>query len=56
MWLIRRHTQLSSTEVGRLYGKDHSTVLHACTKVEKMLEADAGMRSIVQMIERNLLQ
>lgn len=56
MWLIRRHTQLSSTEVGRLYEKDHSTVLHACGKVEKQLEADAGLRSIVQMIERNLLR
>ena len=55
MWLIRRHTQLSSTEVGRLYDKDHSTVLHACGKVEKQLEQDAGLRSIVQMIERNLL-
>jgi chromosomal replication initiator protein len=56
MWLIRRHTQLSSPEIGRLFGKDHSTVLHACGKVDGQLEGDSGLRSIVQMIERNLIR
>ncbi len=39
MYLARKHTQLSSTEVGRLMGKDHTTVLLACQKISARLRA-----------------
>lgn len=42
MYLIRRHTNMSSSEVGRHMGnKNHATVLVACKKVEEMLRRDA---------------
>ena len=56
MWLIRKHTQLSSPEIGRMFGKDHSTVLHACGKIDGQIDNDGGLRSVVQVIERNLLR
>ncbi len=42
MFLIRRHTSLSYPEIGRLMGgKNHSTVLMAVQRVERLLERDA---------------
>ena len=41
MYLARKHTQMSSSEIGRLMGnKNHATVLVACKKIEDMLQRD----------------
>jgi len=41
MYLTRKHTNMSSSEVGRCMGnKNHATVLVACNKVEEMLRCD----------------
>ncbi len=42
MYLARKHTKMSSSEIGRLMGnKNHATVLVACKKVEDMVQRDA---------------
>ena len=41
MYLARKYTNLSSTEVGRFMGKDHTTVLLACQKIAARLKDDA---------------
>jgi chromosomal replication initiator protein len=42
MYLTRKHTNMSSSEVGRYMGnKNHATVLVACRNVEEMLACDA---------------
>ncbi len=42
MYLTRKHTNMSSSEVGRHMGnKNHATVLVACKKIEELLQADA---------------
>jgi chromosomal replication initiator protein len=42
MYLARKHTRLSSSEVGRLLGgKNHATVLLACKKVEDHIARNA---------------
>jgi len=44
MYLTRKHTKMSSSEVGRFMGnKNHATVLLACKKVEDMLQRDAEL-------------
>jgi len=41
MYLTRKHTNMSSSEVGRyMGGKNHATVLVACKKIEDMLTRD----------------
>jgi chromosomal replication initiator protein len=41
MYLTRKHTNMSSSEVGRYMGnKNHATVLVACKKIEEMLQRD----------------
>ncbi len=45
MFLTRKHTKMSSSEVGRVMGnKNHATVLLACRKVEQMIEKNADVR------------
>jgi chromosomal replication initiator protein len=42
MYLTRKHTNMSSSEVGRyMGGKNHATVLVACKKIEELLQRDA---------------
>lgn len=40
MYIARMHTQCSLPEIGRAFFRDHSTVMHACTKVGKDLKLD----------------
>jgi chromosomal replication initiator protein len=45
MYLARELTDLSYPEIGQSFGgRDHTTVLHACAKIEELKAADAGMR------------
>jgi chromosomal replication initiator protein len=44
MYLTRKHTKMSSSEVGRFMGnKNHATVLMACKKIEDMLKQNAEL-------------
>jgi len=44
MFLARKHTKMSSSEVGRLMGnKNHATVLVACKKVDDLIKRDADV-------------
>lgn len=55
MYLARKHTQLSFPEIGRAFGgRDHSTVIHACQKIEWLLATDKDTQSSVQAIESAL--
>jgi chromosomal replication initiator protein len=44
MYLARKHTRMSSSEIGRLLGnKNHATVLLACKNVEEQLQRNAEL-------------
>ncbi len=38
--IIRKRTSLSSTEIGQLFNRDHSTILYAVQKVEELLNQE----------------
>lgn len=42
MYLIRKMTNLSLPDIGREFGRDHSTVIHALNKVEKLIQAGSS--------------
>jgi chromosomal replication initiator protein len=55
MYLIRKYTGVGFKEIGHCFGgKDHTTILHACSKIEKGIEADPEIRDSVEKIQ-NLL-
>lgn len=39
MWEVKRKFNLAQTEIGRLFGRDHTTVLHAVRKVQTMIDS-----------------
>jgi chromosomal replication initiator protein len=55
MYLARRLTGLSLEQIGAYFGgRDHSTVLHACRKVEDAIDVDAGLSGAVRQIHAEL--
>jgi len=55
-FLSRQLTTMSYPEIGhRFGGKDHSTVITAVRKIDRLIKEDAAQRSIVKTIESHLL-
>jgi chromosomal replication initiator protein len=55
MYLARQLTDLSLEEIGAYFGgRDHSTVLHACQKVEQALADDAILCGAVRRLHADL--
>ncbi len=55
MYLVRKYGALGFKEIGQYFGgKDHTTVMHACNKVEEDIDRDPDMREAVEAIQ-NLL-
>jgi chromosomal replication initiator protein len=51
MYLSRDLTDLSLPEIGHFFGgRDHSTVIHACEKIERDLKHDEKMRWVVDKL------
>ncbi len=55
MYLSRSLTDLSLPEIGNSFGgRDHTTVLHACEKIEKGLKTDEKMRWIIDKLTTDI--
>lgn len=55
MYLARQLTGLSLSAIGAHFGgRDHSTVLHACQKVEQALERDEVLASTLRLLQTEL--
>lgn len=55
MYLARRNTRLSLEEIGGFFGgRDHTTVLYATERIEKLILDDARLAATVQAIESRL--
>ncbi|MCX7981878.1 MAG: chromosomal replication initiator protein DnaA [Syntrophales bacterium] len=57
MFMARRLTPLSFPDIGQKIGnRDHSTVIYACSKWERMMEEDMKLRKLVEEIEEAIHQ
>ena len=54
MYLSRRLTGRSSTEVGQAFGRNHATVLHAEKQIPALCRDNDTMRRMITQIERQL--
>jgi chromosomal replication initiator protein len=55
MYLARKLTSLSLEQIGAYFGgRDHSTVLHACRKVEAVLTTDVALSGAVHQLHAEL--
>ncbi len=57
MYLARKLCKASYPELGQRFGgKDHTTVLSACRKIEELVQTDPKTRHTVEELERHLSQ
>ncbi len=55
MFLARKMTRHSLEEIGgHLGGRDHTTVLHACSKIQDLQQNDPGTRSRIHELTREI--
>jgi chromosomal replication initiator protein len=54
MYLAQKYTKMPASRIGQLIGnRDHSTVIHSCTTIEKRLKADKAFFEELSHIERS---
>ena len=54
MYLAQKYTKMPASRIGKLVGnRDHSTVIHSCTQVEKRLVTDKMFSAEVSSIENS---
>jgi chromosomal replication initiator protein len=53
MYICREITEYSTTEIGQAFGgRDHTTVMHSCQKIEERIRADPTLDSTLQKLIR----
>jgi chromosomal replication initiator protein len=56
MYLIRQLTGASFQQIGGQFGqRDHSTVMHACRKIQLAQDTDSAIRAVTVQIQRRLV-
>lgn len=54
MYLAQKYTKMPASRIGRLVGgRDHSTVIHSCKAVERLLKVDASFSDEMASIENS---
>ena len=54
MYLAKKHTKMPDSRIGQLIGgRDHSTVIHSCSTVEKRLKIDKAFVDEINSIENS---
>ncbi len=56
MYLIREHCALSYPEIGRRFGRHHTTALHSVRMVKRRLDDSGAVRAAVALLEKELLR
>jgi chromosomal replication initiator protein len=55
MYIIREITEYTTTEIGQEFGgRDHTTVMHACQRIEERVRSDPSMDSTIQSLIRTI--
>jgi chromosomal replication initiator protein len=55
MYIARALTEYSTTEVGLEFGgRDHTTVMHACQRIEERMKTDATLSPTIQYLMRTI--
>ena len=54
MYMAQKYTKMPASRIGKLVGgRDHSTVIHSCAKIEDRLQVDKGFTAELAAIENS---
>ncbi len=55
MYISRNMTDFSTTEIGYDFGgRDHTTVMHSCQKIESLIQSDPSLDNTIQKLIRTI--
>ena len=54
IYLIRSITNLSLPEIGKVFGKDHTTIMHSLSKIETQIKTNRDLTEIIRDIKSNI--
>lgn len=54
MYLVRKMTNYSLPEIGKVFGRDHTTVMHACDKIDGDRKKNAELEDIIKTLIENI--
>jgi chromosomal replication initiator protein len=55
MYITRDLTEFSTTEVGLEFGgRDHTTVMHACQRIDDRIKTDPTLAPAIQHLTRSI--
>ena len=54
-YLMRKRAGMSYPAIGRVFGRNHSTVIHGCNMVRARMAAQDGFRAVVEALEAKLI-
>ncbi|MGC1135805.1 MAG: transposase [Nitrososphaeraceae archaeon] len=55
MYLIKRHTDLRLSEIGKIYGMDYAAVAQSCKRFGEELKKDKKTRRTIQEVEEEII-
>ena len=55
MYLMRKYMKKTLSEIGRTFGKDHSTVIHALGTLDDLMFSDEDIKATVSKVEDLLI-
>ena len=54
MYIVREMTEYSTTEIGRDFGKDHTTVMHSIERIKEKLLTDPTLETTIDSLIRSV--
>lgn len=54
MYLVRNLTNYSLPEIGKVFSRDHTTVMHSINKVEEYLQSSEDMKNVIKDLTKNI--
>ena len=55
MYLCRELTDMSLPKIGQVFGgRDHTTVMHACEKIQDSIDNNNDLRRTIMELKRNI--
>ena len=54
IFLCRELTEYSLTEIGQAFGRDHTTILYSCSKIEEESRSDTNLYSTLEKLKRKI--
>lgn len=54
MYFIKKYTKISLIEIGKIFNRDHSTVIYSIKNIESLKDSDKNINYLVTKLKNNI--